>query len=58
MEAILEEKRIKAGNRKQKMRWINPMTDLTVACANCHSMIHRRKDTILKREGSKKMIKK
>jgi len=26
---------------------INPRTDLVVLCANCHAMVHRRRDTVL-----------
>lgn len=35
---------------------INPETDLTVVCANCHSMIHRKKDTVLKIEELRKLV--
>jgi 5-methylcytosine-specific restriction protein A len=37
---------------------INPKTDLCVVCANCHSMIHRRRDKTLTLEEIKKIIKK
>jgi predicted HNH restriction endonuclease len=37
---------------------INPRTDLIVLCANCHSMVHRRKDRVLSLEELKNIIKK
>lgn len=36
---------------------INPNTDLIVLCANCHSMVHRRKDKVLSFEELKSIIK-
>lgn len=36
---------------------INPRTDLIVLCANCHSMVHRRKDLVLTLDELKKLIK-
>ncbi|HEY6434957.1 MAG TPA: HNH endonuclease [Ignavibacteriaceae bacterium] len=36
---------------------INPKTDLSVVCANCHSMIHRRKNILLSLEDLKKKLK-
>lgn len=36
----------------------NPKTDLTVLCANCHRMVHRRKNITLSIEELKEKIKK
>ena len=35
---------------------VNPVTDMIVVCANCHRMIHRKKNEILKPEELKKLI--
>lgn len=35
---------------------VNPSTDLVPVCANCHSIIHRKKDRTLSIEELKKMI--
>ncbi|MCT2347531.1 HNH endonuclease [Niallia taxi] len=35
---------------------INPEIDLIPLCANCHRMVHRRKDTVLSIEGLKEII--
>jgi 5-methylcytosine-specific restriction protein A len=37
---------------------INPKTDMTVLCANCHRMIHRKKDEPLSVEELKKLWEK
>ncbi|MGK7378338.1 EVE domain-containing protein [Planococcus sp. 1R117A] len=37
---------------------VNPETDLVPLCANCHRIIHRRKDDILSLESLKNMISK
>ena len=38
-------------------RIVNPREDMSVLCANCHSMIHRKKNTILSIEDLKSMLK-
>jgi predicted HNH restriction endonuclease len=35
---------------------VDPETDLAVVCANCHSMIHRRRDKILSIEELKQLV--
>lgn len=35
---------------------VNPKTDLVPLCANCHSMIHRRKSSTLRVEDLKKIL--
>ena len=35
---------------------IDPSTDLAVLCANCHAMIHRKKDQTLALDELKKLI--
>jgi hypothetical protein len=37
---------------------VNPFTDMTVLCANCHRMIHRSRNAILSIEDLQKIIKK
>ena len=37
---------------------VNPITDLVCVCANCHRIIHRRKDKIYSVEEIREMIKK
>jgi hypothetical protein len=37
---------------------VNPRTEMTVVCANCHRMIHRRRDSILTPEELQAIIKK
>lgn len=36
---------------------VNPATDLIVVCANCHRMIHRKRDHVLSLEELKEIIK-
>jgi len=36
---------------------VNPRTDLIVLCANCHAMVHRRKDRVLSLEELKSIIR-
>lgn len=38
-------------------RTVNPETDLTVLCANCHCIVHRRRDQLLSVDELKAMIK-
>ncbi len=45
-----------SSNSKIYKELVNPKTDLVVVCANCHSMIHRRKDKILSINELKKII--
>jgi hypothetical protein len=35
---------------------VNPKTEMTVVCANCHRMMHRRKDNVLSPQELKKLI--
>ena len=37
---------------------VNPKTDMTVLCANCHRMMHRKKNTVLSVEDLKAIIEK
>ncbi len=37
---------------------INPETDLVPLCANCHRMVHRKKDNVLSVEELKQIVKK
>ncbi|WP_259727329.1 HNH endonuclease [Synechococcus sp. CS-1326] len=37
-------------------RAVNPLTDMTVLCANCHRMIHRRRDAQLSLESLRKLL--
>ena len=37
-------------------KMVNPQTDLVPLCANCHAMVHRRKDRTLSVDDLKKMI--
>jgi hypothetical protein len=41
----------------KKQEIVDPEKDMTVVCANCHRMIHRKKDKILPIEELKNMIK-
>lgn len=43
-----------SSTSKINKQLVNPKTDLVVVCANCHSMIHRRKDKILSIDELKK----
>jgi hypothetical protein len=40
----------------EKETSLDPKTEMTVVCSNCHRMIHRRKDKILSLEELKKII--
>lgn len=35
---------------------VNPETDMIVVCANCHRIIHRKKNDILSLEALKKLL--
>lgn len=48
---------IKPISQFEKPRKINPETDLTVLCPNCHSMVHRYKNKTLSVEELKKVIR-
>ena len=37
---------------------VNPSTDLIVVCANCHRIIHRKRDNILSLDELKSLIQK
>jgi 5-methylcytosine-specific restriction protein A len=37
---------------------IDPKTEMTVVCSNCHRMIHRKKDEVLTMEQIKELIRK
>jgi hypothetical protein len=40
---------------KEKVK-VNPKTDMTVLCSNCHRMIHRKKNNILSVEELKRIV--
>jgi 5-methylcytosine-specific restriction enzyme A len=42
----------------EEKQLVNPKTDLVVVCANCHSMIHRRKDKLLSPDELRQIISK
>ena len=48
---------IPLGGKESKKRETNPKTDLTVLCANCHRMVHRKKKTILSLDELSSKIK-
>jgi 5-methylcytosine-specific restriction enzyme A len=37
---------------------VDPKSDMTVLCSNCHRMIHRRKDNVLTPEELKSLLRK
>jgi len=41
----------------QKPKKVNSKTDMVVLCANCHSMVHRRKDKLLSMDELKSILK-
>ena len=41
-----------------KQTKVDPKTDMTVLCSNCHRMIHRRKDHVLTPEELKSLLRK
>ena len=43
-------------NDQDARQLVDAKTDLVVVCANCHSMIHRRKDKLLSIEELKTMV--
>lgn len=46
------------SDNKGKERTVNPTSDLTVLCANCHRMVHRKKGIVLTIEELKEKMKK
>jgi hypothetical protein len=48
---------IKPLSKLKKETLVDPKTDLIPLCANCHSMIHRRKETLRPEELKKLLIK-
>lgn len=46
---------IPLASRNEEVK-INPKTDLIVVCANCHRMIHRKKNQVLSLEELKQII--
>lgn len=44
-------------NTLEEAKEINPETDLVPLCANCHRMVHRRKDDILDLQSLKNLLK-
>ena len=40
------------------VRAVNPREDLVVLCANCHAMVHRKKNKVLSLEELKALIQK
>lgn len=47
---------IKPVSQFEKPKKINPKTDLTVLCPNCHSMVHRYKNKTLSLDQLKNLI--
>jgi putative restriction endonuclease len=37
---------------------INPQTDMSVLCPNCHAMVHRKKDQTLSLEALRDLLRK
>ena len=37
---------------------VDPKSDMTVLCSNCHRMVHRRKDHVLAPEELKRVLRK
>lgn len=48
---------IPLGGKNKKKRETDPTRDLTVLCANCHRMVHRKKKTTLTIEELKQKLK-
>jgi len=48
---------LKPISTNEKRVTVDPVKDLVVVCANCHSMIHRRKKELLKVEELQQLIK-
>lgn len=55
---FIEIHHIKPLSTLEKAIEINPETDLVPLCANCHRMVHRRKDNYLSVEELKELIQK
>lgn len=55
---FIEVHHIKPLSKLEEAVEINPKTDLVPLCANCHRMIHRRKDDVLSVEELKGIINK
>lgn len=55
---FIEIHHIKPLSTLEKAIEINPETDLVPLCANCHRMVHRRKDNYLSIEELKELIQK
>ena len=53
---FIEVHHIKPLSSSNEEMIINPETDLVPVCANCHRMIHRRKDHILSIEEMNSLI--
>lgn len=53
---FIEIHHIKPLSKLEEAVEINPKTDLVPLCANCHRMVHRRKDNVLNIEELKKLI--
>lgn len=49
---------LKPISESEERKLVNPKNDLVVLCANCHSMVHRRKDKLLSLEELKEFIRK
>ncbi|MEP5341052.1 MAG: HNH endonuclease [Algibacter sp.] len=47
---------IPLGGKESRERDTNPKTDLTVLCANCHRMVHRKRKSVLSLEELKNKI--
>lgn len=55
---FIEVHHVKPLSMLEKAVEVNPETDLVPLCANCHRIIHRRKDDVLNLESLKNMISK
>jgi putative restriction endonuclease len=49
---------LKPVSSNNKKTTVDVHNDLVVVCANCHSMIHRKKNTLLSIDELKKMMRK
>ena len=55
---FIEVHHLKPIRRFNKAMKVNPATDMTVLCPNCHRMVHRKKNKVLSIEELKKIITK
>ena len=55
---FIEVHHVKPLSSLEEATEVNPNTDLVPLCANCHRMIHRRKNDVLTIEGLKALLRK